>query len=89
MIKGRHVLWAMLGVVVIALGLFIFTSECAYGGAMAGEYKDCKCMGYELELFDQTPADGPRKTICFGLITETTCYEFRDGPEKTCGEKTA
>ncbi len=70
----------------IALGFFLVTNECAYGGAMAGEYKDCECMGYEYQLFDQTPADGPRKTICIGLITETTCYEFRDGPVKTCGD---
>ena len=84
--RYRHVLLAMFGVVAIALGFFVFTNECAYGGGMGGEYKDCQCLGSELQLFDQTAADGPRKTICIGLITETTCYEFLGGPEQVCKE---
>ena len=84
--KHKRIRWGIIGVVVIALGVFVFINECAFGGAMAGVYKDCVCKGYEIQLFDQTEADGPRKTICIGIITETTCYQFRDGPERDCGE---
>jgi len=82
----RRIRWVVLVVAAIALGAFLLIDECASGGAMAGEYKDCECMGYELLLYDQTEADGPRKTICVGLVTEMTCYGFRDGPEKPCGD---
>ena len=83
-LKAKHIYWAMPIVIAIALGLFIYNNVCAYGGGMAARYKDCECMGYEHQLFDQTPADGPRKTVCIGIITETTCYEFLGGPEKAC-----
>ena len=43
--------------IVVAAG-FLLVNECAYGGAMASSYKDCDCLGYEWEQYDQTPADG-------------------------------
>ena len=46
----------------VGLGCLLLINECASGGAMAGVYQDCQCRGYEVEMFDRTEADGPRKT---------------------------
>jgi hypothetical protein len=56
---------------------FLFVNECAYGGAMASSYKDCDCLGYEWEQYDQTPADGPRRTICIGVVLSWTVNRYR------------
>ena len=60
--------------------------ECASGGAMAGSYRECRCRGVEQVDFDRAAADGPRRTVCFGWVTERTCYRSRGGPEVPCSE---
>jgi hypothetical protein len=57
---------------------------CADGGAMAGAYRSCQCRGVEWELYDATAADGPRRTVCLGLVVSRTCYQFRSGPMVPC-----
>ena len=69
--------------IVMAAG-FLLVNECAYGGGMAASYKDCDCLGYEWELYDQTPADGPRRTICLGVVRSVTCYRYMSGPVIDC-----
>ena len=69
--------------IVVTAG-FLLVNECAYGGAMASSYKDCDCLGYEWEQYDQTPADGPKRTICIGVVRSITCYPFISGPVVDC-----
>ncbi len=69
--------------IVVAAG-FLLVNECAYGSGMAASYKDCECLGYEWELYDQTPADGPRKTVSIGVVRSITCYLFISGPVVEC-----
>jgi len=64
----------------------LLVRECAYGGGMGAAYKTCQCAGYEWELYDRTPADGPRKTLCIGIIKSVTCRKFMGGPEVPCGQ---
>jgi len=59
---------------------------CADGGAMAAAYQSCECYGLEWEIYDQTAADGPRRTLCLGWMRSRTCYQFRDGPVVGCSE---
>ncbi len=72
----------------VALGAvaagFLLIHLCADGGAMAGEYRSCRCRGIEWVLYDATAADGPRRTACFGWVSKRTCYQYRDGPELPC-----
>ncbi len=63
---------------------FLLVRECAYGGGMGAAYKTCQCLGIEWELYDSRPADGPRKTICLGIVQSTTCYRFDGGPVIEC-----
>ena len=72
-------------VVVAGLGL-LFVHSCAYGSGMGAAYRTCQCRGYEWELYDRTPADGPRKTLCIGMVESTTCHQFMGGPEIPCGQ---
>src|SRR5574341_2667288 len=71
-------------VAAIALLAFLLIHECAYGGGMGARYQACDCRGIEWILYDQTPADGPRKTICLGIVRSTTCYRFMSGPQIEC-----
>lgn|SRR5574341_229436 len=68
----------------IALSAFLFIHECAYGGGMGARYQACDCRGIEWRLYDQTPADGPRKTMCLGRVRSTACYRFIGGPQIEC-----
>jgi hypothetical protein len=63
---------------------FLFSRECYYGGGMGAAYKTCGCLGIEWELYDQTAADGPRKTICIGIARSTECYQYMGGPRVEC-----
>ena len=75
--------FALMLPLLILLG-FVFIHVCADGGAMASGYRTCDCRGIEWEAYDRTPADGPRRTVCFGIIRSRTCYQFRSGPEVSC-----
>jgi hypothetical protein len=69
--------------VVLGLGLFL-VRVCADGGAMASAYRTCHCRGMEWQLYDRTAADGPRRTLCFGIVRSRTCSQFRGGPAIPC-----
>lgn len=69
-----------------AIAFAAFYKECASGGAMGGRYQDCTCRGIERVDFDKTAADGPIRTVCYGWVTERTCYRDRGGPEIPCNE---
>ena len=71
---------------VLAVMGLLLVRECAYGAGMGATYKTCQCAGYEWELYDQTAADGPRKTLCIGMIESVTCLQSMGGPEVPCGE---
>ena len=85
MSQGSKLSLAALGILaVILLSAFLLIHECAYGGGMGARYKACDCRGSEWVLYDQTPADGPRKTICLGIVRSTTCHSFIGGPQIEC-----
>lgn len=68
---------------IVALGLALIR-VCADGGAMAAPYRTCECRGIEWQLYDATAADGPRRTLCFGLVGSRSCYQYRSGPTVPC-----
>jgi len=82
---------AMVRVLVAATALvaayFGFVRECAYGGGMAAAYRECKCLGLERVVYDHTAADGPRKSLCIGIVTSGTCYAWMGGPEIDCRDR--
>ena len=69
---------------VMAAAALLLVRTCAAGGAMAGAYQTCECRGIEWELYDQTAADGSRKTLCIGWVASRQCYQFMDGPVIPC-----
>ena len=70
---------------VVGLGL-VLIRVCADGGAMGSAYQTCQCTGFEWEVYDRTPADGPRRTVCVGFVRSRTCHQFREGPVVSCPE---
>jgi hypothetical protein len=74
----------LLAAVLMVLAGFATIHVCADGGAMAAAYRACECLGLEWQLYDRTAADGPRRTLCFGIVRSATCYQSRDGPVVTC-----
>jgi hypothetical protein len=81
--SARVSLAAMTGLLLVVAAL-LFRRECAFGGGMPGWYRDCTCRGLERVDYDHTPADGPRRTVCFGLVTARTCYRYQGGPVVPC-----
>ena len=67
----------------LGLGLLL-VRVCADGGAMGSAYRTCECRGVEWQLYDKTAADGPRRTLCFGIVRSRTCFRFREGPVVSC-----
>lgn len=61
-----------------------FIQECAFGGGMGAAYKSCDCAGIERLIYDRTEADGPRKTVCFGIIQSRECYSYLGGLPVNC-----
>lgn len=74
----------LLALVLWAVAAFLLVRECAFGGGMGARYKTCECLGIEWEMYDSRPADGPRKTICIGIVQSTTCYRMERGPVIEC-----
>lgn len=74
----------VLAVLVLVGAGLLLVNRCADGGAMASRYRTCTCLGVEWLQYDRTAADGPRRTICLGLVTSTTCYRSRDGEVVPC-----
>jgi hypothetical protein len=78
---------ALVTIALLTAGFALATVRiCADGGAMAGAYQSCECLGLEWELYDRTAADGPRRTLCLGWVRSWTCYGSRSGPEIRCPE---
>lgn len=82
--RSRNVFVPLLIVLFLLVLGFLFTGECSYGGGMAAAYKSCECLGFEWELYNQTAADGPRKTICTGIVQSTECYQYIGGSKVDC-----
>jgi hypothetical protein len=51
---------------------------------MGSLYQMCQCQGFEFQVYDRIAADGPRRTICVGVLRSRTCYQFRHGPTVAC-----
>ena len=62
----------------------VTVSICADGGAMGGAYRTCDCRGWEWQLYDRMPVDGPRRTLCIGFVRSRQCHQSRGGPEIPC-----
>jgi hypothetical protein len=71
-------------VALLVAGGFTFVRVGADGGSMASAYRTCECRSLEWQLYDRTPADGPRRTLCIGYFQSRTCYQFRTGPIVPC-----
>lgn len=82
--RSRRAIAALGILAVILLSVYLLIHECAYGGGMGARYKTCDCRGIEWVLYDQTPFDGPRKTICLGMVRSTRCYRSMGGPQIEC-----
>lgn len=80
--RGVRLTTIVVGLLAV-LGL-ILVRVCADGGAMAAAYQTCNCRGLEWQLYDATAADGPRRTLCIGLVESRTCYQSRGGPQVSC-----
>ena len=77
-----HGLIALAIAIVVARSLFVH--DCERGGAMAGAHRTCQCLGVERLVSDQTAADGPRHSACYGLVANETCFRHRGGPQVEC-----
>lgn len=73
------------GLIAVACLGVVLVNVCADGGAMGSAYRACQCRGVEWEVYDRMAADGPRRTICLGLVRSRTCHATRDGPVVPCG----
>jgi len=80
--KRLRVVVAVLIAAVLAAALLV--SECASGGGMAARDRTCECLGVEWQLYDHRPADGPRKSVCLGVVRSRTCYRTTGGPVIDC-----
>ncbi len=82
--------WIRLGLLFLALVLlavgisFIFVHECDSIAGMGQSVVACECAGTEWLLYDRTEADGPRRSLCLGFVTQQECFEFIDGPRVDC-----
>lgn len=85
---GHRALAVLAAFAVSALAVYVFLyHECASGGAMASVYRTCTCSGIERVVADDTAADGPRRSVCLGVVTSRSCYRYREGPEIECGAR--
>jgi hypothetical protein len=67
----------------LVLGLLLI-HECSFAGGMGAAAKTCECVGHEWLLYDRTASDGPRKTICIGMVRATECHQYLGGPTEEC-----
>ncbi len=74
----------LFGGAALALAGALLVGECASGGGMGAASRTCDCLGLEWELYDRRPADGPRLTLCIGLVRSVTCYRLPAGPPIDC-----
>ena len=75
---------ALLVLIAGALASLLLVRECAFGGGMGARDRTCRCLGVEWTLDDRRPADGPRQSLCVGVVLSRTCYRVTDGPVIEC-----
>ena len=73
-----------LALVGLAAAAWLLVHTCAQGGGMGAPYRTCECRGVEWTIYDRRPADGPRSTVCLGLVRSRTCYRLESGPVVPC-----
>ncbi len=83
-IRNRPLTVAAGVLLAVAIAWVFLYHECVTGGAMGGRYRECTCRGIERLYYDNTAADGPIRTVCFGWVTARTCYRDRSGFEIPC-----
>jgi hypothetical protein len=83
-LKPKTQVWLFAAALFALIAVMLFTRACSTGGAMGGWYQECTCRGAEKVVRDLTPADGPRYTICVGIVESKRCYRSRGGPEIPC-----
>jgi hypothetical protein len=44
-----------------------------------GSAYQCECMGVEWQAYDRTAADGPRRTLCLGILKTVVTIRARGG----------
>ena len=76
-------LFAVAAFLLTLLG-FAFIHECDSIGGMGWSVKTCECSGYEWLLYDRTEADGPKRSLCLGIVQARQCFEYVDGPRIDC-----
>ena len=74
----------LLALVALTIAALALVNRCADGGAMGAMYRACECRGIEWVRYDRTAADGPRRTLCLGVITSTACSRSRAGERVPC-----
>jgi hypothetical protein len=80
----RKLRLALLIVIAGGLAAMLLVRECAFGGGMGGRDRTCRCAGLEWTLYDRRPADGPRQSLCVGVVLSTTRYRMSGGPIIDC-----
>lgn len=71
-------------IIILALMSVLFINECSFTAGMGAAYKTCDCGGIEWLQYDRTPADGPRRTVCLGIVRSANCFRNMNGPEVAC-----
>ena len=82
--RAKRVITPFFVVLILAALSLLLVKECAYGRGMGAAYKSCDCLGIEWELYDQTAADEPRRTLCIGIVRSRECYQYIGGPQADC-----
>lgn len=82
--KQRKLLSLLILIALLIVLGFLLVNECFYWAEMGAAYKTCDCVGIERELYDPTAVDGPRKTVCIGIVQSPKCYKYIDGHITEC-----
>ena len=82
--RAQRVITPIFVVLLLAALGILLVNECDHGGGMGAAYQSCDCLGLEWELYDRTAADGPRKTLCIGIVRSRACYAYIGGPRVAC-----
>lgn len=83
-LKSKRILVPLAIILALALMSVLFVNECSFTAGMGSAYKTCDCAGYEWLQYDRTPADGPRRTICLGIVRSVDCFRSVGEPEVAC-----
>lgn len=85
--RARRIAW-VIAAIGLLLGLgFLAINECSYYAGMGASMKACTCTGREILVYDRTASDGPRKTICVGIVRTFECFQGPGGASIPCPER--